>query len=199
MRPLLALVLVISALALPTAYAEDAKDTSAEKTEVVKTEITEDSRIKKYEKELEKGKEYLIIKLKSGDVVIELFRKVAPKTVESMVKLTEKDFYDGLTWHRVVPNFVAQGGCPEGTGRGGPGYTLPAEFSDLKHEVGTVAMARMRDPNSAGSQFYIVTGKASHLDGQYTIFGKVIDGMPHVMKIQKGDKMFQIDYVDKRK
>lgn len=148
---------------------------------------------------LEPGKEYVTISLKTGDITMELYRDVAPKHVESFVNLIEKGFYDGLTWHRVVPEFVVQGGCPEGTGMGGPGYKLPAEFSKtLKHKLGTVSAARAQDPNSAGSQFYIVIGPASHLDGQYTIFGQVIDGMERVFAIKQGEPMEKLSYTDKR-
>lgn len=112
-----------------------------------------------------------------GPVIIELYPKVAPKHVESFKTLIEKGFYDGLTFHRIVPGFVVQGGDPKGDGTGGPGYSLKAEFSNLPHQRGTVAAARSGHPDSAGSQFYIVLTKssASHLDGQYTVFGQVVE------------------------
>jgi len=132
------------------------------------------------------------IQTAKGNIVIELFPKVAPQTVNSFVFLSRAGFYDGLTFHRVVPGFVIQGGDPEGTGMGGPGYTLPAEFSDVKHITGTVAMARASDPNSAGSQFYITLAPTPNLNGKYTVFGQVREGMDVVQSIRKGDVMDKI-------
>jgi peptidyl-prolyl cis-trans isomerase B (cyclophilin B) len=126
---------------------------------------------------------------KGGEIRIELFPEDAPKTVESFVTLSKKGFYDGLTFHRVVPGFVAQGGDPKGDGTGGPGYTLKAEFNKKKHVRGTVAMARSASPDSAGSQFYICFAPAPHLDGQYTVFGQVVKGMEVVDQIKVGDRM----------
>ncbi len=126
---------------------------------------------------------------KGGEVVIEFFPEDAPKTVENFVTLAKKGFYDGLTFHRVIPGFMAQGGDPKGSGTGGPGYKIKDEFNKRKHVRGTVAMARTDAPNSAGSQFYICFAPQSHLDGQYTVFGQVVSGMDVVDKIQKGDKM----------
>lgn len=124
-----------------------------------------------------------------GNMVLELFPDVAPKHVESMLTLTKKGYYKGLTFHRVVPGFVIQGGCPLGTGTGGPGYTLPAEFNARKHLKGTLAMARTMDPNSAGSQFYICLDAIPHLDNQYTVFGQVVKGHEVPENIKQGDKM----------
>jgi peptidylprolyl isomerase/peptidyl-prolyl cis-trans isomerase B (cyclophilin B) len=126
---------------------------------------------------------------KGGEIRIELYPEDAPKTVESFITLTRKGFYNGLTFHRVEPGFVAQGGDPNGDGSGGPGYKLKAEFNKRKHTRGTVAMARTRDPDSAGSQFYICFAPAAHLDGQYTVFGQVVQGMDVVDRIKVGDKM----------
>jgi peptidylprolyl isomerase/peptidyl-prolyl cis-trans isomerase B (cyclophilin B) len=109
--------------------------------------------------------------------------------VASFVELAEKGYYDGLTFHRVVPGFVAQGGCPEGTGTGGPGYRVKAEFNERPHLSGTLAMARASDPDSAGSQFYICLAPQPSLDGQYTVFGQTISGFEHVKAIKKGDVM----------
>lgn len=126
----------------------------------------------------------VVIETNMGNFEIELFPKIAPKTVKNFLDLTNKGFYNGLTFHRVIKGFVIQGGDPKGDGTGGPGYTIPAEFSNLKHETGTVAMARRpNDINSAGSQFYICLAPQPALDGQYTIFGKVISGLDVVMKI----------------
>ncbi len=113
-----------------------------------------------------------------GEIVIELLPDIAPQTVNNFVFLARQNFYNGLTWHRVLPNFMAQGGDPRGDGTGGPGYTIPAEFTDkiLFDRPGIVAMARSSDPNSAGSQFFITTAPAPWLNEQYTIFGRVIRG-----------------------
>ena len=119
----------------------------------------------------------------------ELYEDIAPKTVENFVSLVEKGFYDGLTFHRVIPGFMIQGGCPEGTGMGGPGYTIPGEFdangfaNPLKHTRGVLSMARAMDPNSGGSQFFIMVADAPHLDGQYAAFGKVTEGMEEADRI----------------
>ena len=112
----------------------------------------------------------------------ELYPEVAPKTVENFVKLINEKFYDGLIFHRVISGFMIQGGCPNGNGMGGPGYTIDGEFTsngfknDLKHERGILSMARAMDPNSAGSQFFIMHQDSPHLDGQYESFGKLTDG-----------------------
>ncbi|MEY8379869.1 peptidylprolyl isomerase [Ileibacterium valens] len=120
----------------------------------------------------------------------ELYPDKAPKTVENFETLANKGFYDGVIFHRVIPGFMIQGGDPTGTGMGGPGHTIPGEFSgngftgnDLKHTRGVLSMARTMDPNSAGSQFFIMHADAPHLDGQYAAFGKVTDGMDEVDKI----------------
>ena len=131
-----------------------------------------------------------VITLDNGNQIrIEFYPDDAPKTVENFVTLAKKGFYNGLTFHRVVPDFVAQGGCPKGNGTGGPGYQIKAEFNKQKHVRGSVAMARSQHPDSAGSQFYITYGATPHLDGNYTVFGKVVSGMEHVDRIKQGDKM----------
>ena len=113
----------------------------------------------------------------------ELYPEKAPNTVNNFISLANKGFYDGLTFHRVIPGFMIQGGCPNGNGMGGPGYSIKGEFSqngvknDLAHDRGVLSMARAMDPDSAGSQFFIMVEKAPHLDGQYAAFGKVIEGM----------------------
>ena len=112
--------------------------------------------------------------------------------MEKFAALARKKFYDGLMFHRVVSGFVIQGGDPTGTGSGGPGYNIKAEFSERKHLLGTVAMARASDPNSAGSQFYICLDNLPSLDGQYTTFGQVFEGIEVVEKIVKGDKMTKV-------
>ncbi|HHX13804.1 MAG TPA: peptidylprolyl isomerase [Clostridiales bacterium] len=113
----------------------------------------------------------------------ELYPDAAPKTVANFVDLVKKGFYNGLIFHRVIPGFMIQGGCPDGTGMGGPGYSISGEFSangvanPIKHERGVLSMARAMNPDSAGSQFFIMVAAAPHLDGQYAAFGKVIEGM----------------------
>jgi peptidyl-prolyl cis-trans isomerase B (cyclophilin B) len=135
-------------------------------------------------------KQTAIITLDNGkEIRLEFFPQDAPKTVENFVTLAKKGFYNGLTFHRVVPGFVVQGGCPKGNGTGGPGYTIPAEFNRNKHVRGSLAMARSQHPDSAGSQFYITYGAQPHLDNNYTVFGKVTSGMEHVDAIRQGDRM----------
>ena len=118
-----------------------------------------------------------------GKMVAELYPEVAPNTVNNFISLAQSGFYNGLIFHRVIPGFMIQGGCPQGTGTGGPGYCIRGEFSangvanDLKHDRGVLSMARAMSPNSAGSQFFIMVEQAPHLDGQYAAFGKVIEGM----------------------
>jgi peptidyl-prolyl cis-trans isomerase B (cyclophilin B) len=133
---------------------------------------------------------------KGGEIRLEFYPEDAPKTVENFVTLAKKGFYNGLNFHRVVPDFVVQGGCPKGTGTGGPGYQIKAEFNKQKHMRGTLAMARSQDPDSAGSQFYICYGPTPHLDGQYTVFGRVVSGMEHVDRIKQGDKMTSVTITD---
>src|SRR3989454_1422799 len=137
------------------------------------------------------------ITLDNGNTIdIEFYPTDAPKTVENFVTLAKKGFYDGLKFHRVVPGFVAQGGDPKGDGTGGPGYTIKAEFNKQKHVRGSLAMARSQQPDSAGSQFYITFGPTPHLDGNYTVFGKVTSGMEHVDRIKQGDRMKSVVIVD---
>ena len=118
-----------------------------------------------------------------GVITLELYPNIAPETVNNFVSLVNKGFYDGLSFHRIIPGFMIQGGDPLGNGTGGPGYSIKGEFksngfrNDLRHERGVISMARALDPNSAGSQFFIMHADAPHLDGSYAAFGKVIDGM----------------------
>ena len=120
---------------------------------------------------------------KFGTIEVELYKDIAPITVENFVKLANKGFYNGLTFHRIIKGFMIQGGCPKGNGTGGPGYQIKGEFAmngfnnPLKHTRGVISMARAMDPNSAGSQFFIMHQDAPHLDGQYAAFGKVIKGI----------------------
>jgi peptidyl-prolyl cis-trans isomerase B (cyclophilin B) len=149
------------------------------------------------------------IKMFDGGVIkAELYPDIAPNTVNNFVSLVEKGFYNGLIFHRVIPGFMIQGGCPKGNGTGGPGYQIPGEFSangyanDLKHTRGVLSMARAMDPNSAGSQFFIMHEDAPHLDGQYAAFGQVLEGMDVVDKIANtktgwGDKPLTPQIMDK--
>ena len=130
------------------------------------------------------------MEMENGDVMRgELYPEIAPITVENFEKLAGEKFYDGLTFHRVIPGFMIQGGCPRGTGTGGPGYQIKGEFAangvanDLKHERGVLSMARAMAPDSAGSQFFIMVADAPHLDGQHAAFGKVTEGMEAADKI----------------
>lgn len=131
----------------------------------------------------------IVIDTNVGEIKAELYPDVAPVTVKNFVDLIKKGFYNGLTFHRVIEGFMIQGGCPKGNGTGGPGYCIKGEFrangvkNDLKHERGVLSMARAMDPDSAGSQFFIMHETSPHLDGQYAAFGKVTDGMNVVDKI----------------
>lgn len=150
----------------------------------------------------------VIMETSMGDMTIELYPNDAPKHVENFKKLVKSHFYDGLLFHRVIPSFMIQGGDPNTKGndkstygQGGPGYTIPAEIK-LKHEMGSLAAARLGDQanpkrESSGSQFYIVTGPASHLDGQYTVYGKVIKGMDVAHKIENVKRDAADDPIDK--
>ena len=135
---------------------------------------------------------HIKITTKYGDMVLELYPDSAPNTVANFKALVGKGFYDGLTFHRVIPGFMAQGGDPEGTGMGGPGYQVKAEFNDRHHVRGTLAMARSQDPDSAGSQFYICYAPQPHLDGQYTIFGQLTEGFEVLDQIKQGDVMEKV-------
>lgn len=144
----------------------------------------------------------VIIEMENGGVMTgELYEDIAPISVENFEKLANEKFYDGLTFHRVIPGFMIQGGCPEGTGMGGPGYTIKGEFAQngvenkLKHTTGVLSMARAMDPNSAGSQFFIMVADAPHLDGGYAAFGKITEGMEEAEKIVSVPR----DYMDKPK
>jgi len=130
------------------------------------------------------------IEMENGDVMKgELYPEIAPETVKNFVDLAKKGFYDGLTFHRVIPGFMIQGGCPQGTGTGGPGHTIKGEFAkngfenNLKHDKGVLSMARSMSHDSGGSQFFIMAANSSHLDGQYAAFGKITEGMDVIDRI----------------
>tara|TARA_B100001123_G_scaffold212471_2_gene239941 strand:+ start:347 stop:928 length:582 start_codon:yes stop_codon:yes gene_type:complete len=129
----------------------------------------------------------LVMELKDGPVIIEMLPEKAPTHVARIKELTREGFYDGVVFHRVIDGFMAQTGDPTGTGTGGSGKKLKAEFNDVKHKKGTVSMARAASPDSADSQFFIVFEAAPHLNGQYTAWGQVISGMEYVDAIKKGD------------
>jgi len=138
------------------------------------------------------------INMESGNVIkAELYPEVAPNTVNNFISLINKGFYNGIVFHRVIPGFMIQGGCPEGSGVGGPGYSIKGEFSsnkfknDLKHSTGVLSMARSNDANSAGSQFFLMVANSPHLDGSYAAFGKVTEGMEHALEIVKVDRDFR--------
>jgi len=140
------------------------------------------------------------IEMENGDVIkAELYPEIAPNTVNNFISLVKKGFYDGLGFHRVINGFMIQGGCPDGTGMGGPGYSIKGEFAengfanDLHHTAGVLSMARTMMPNSAGSQFFIMHKNSPHLDGQYAAFGKVTEGLDNVNKIATT----QTDYSDR--
>lgn len=140
------------------------------------------------------------IEMENGSLIkAELYPEIAPNTVNNFISLAKSGYYDGLTFHRVIYGFMIQGGCPDGTGMGGPGYSIKGEFSmngfenTLRHTEGVLSMARSMMPNSAGSQFFIMHKNAPHLDGQYAAFGKVVEGMDAVNEIAECDT----DYSDK--
>lgn len=149
------------------------------------------------------------ITMQNGDhMIAELYPEIAPKTVENFLMLIDKGFYNGLTFHRVIPGFMIQGGCPDGTGMGGPGHTIPGEFNsngfknDLKHTLGVLSMARAYDPNSAGSQFFIMAANSPHLDGEYASFGKVVEGLEVIdsivsVKTDRNDKPVEAQIIEK--
>jgi len=143
----------------------------------------------------EGGKEVAVLQTTLGTIVLEFYEDVAPKHVANFKKLVRENFYDGIYFHRIIPGFMIQAGCPltrdddrANDGTGGPGYTIEAEFNDRPHKRGTLSMARKPDPNSAGSQFFVCHKAQPGLDGQYTVFGKVSDGMDVVDKIADAER-----------
>ena len=131
-----------------------------------------------------------IMETEKGTITLELFEKDAPGTVQNFVDLSQAGFYNGLNFHRVIPNFMIQGGCPKGTGAGGPGYTIKCEINENKHLAGSLSMAH-RGPDTGGSQFFICHGPQPHLDGVHTVFGKTED-MEVVNAIRQGDKIVSV-------
>ncbi|MEI7641054.1 MAG: peptidylprolyl isomerase [bacterium] len=143
-------------------------------------------------KENNAREEIVTIVTAKGTIKFKFFNDAAPGTCENFKKLVKKEFYNGVIFHRYEPGFVIQGGDPEGTGMGGPGYQIKAEFNSNKHVAGAVAMARSQDIDSAGSQFYICLAPAHFLDGNYTVFGQVTEGMDVVLKLRAGDIMEKV-------
>ncbi len=144
--------------------------------------------------QIDAGKTYRVtVETTKGNVMLELYPRHAPKTVNNFFFLTKEEFYDGVTFHRVIENFVIQGGDPTGTGRGGPGYSFEDEVKDnpLKHETGVISMANA-GPGTNGSQFFITHSPQPHLNGLHTVFGKVVEGMDVVYAIRQGDKMLKL-------
>ena len=148
----------------------------------------------------------ITIEMESGDVIkAELYPEIAPNTVNNFISLVNKGFYDGLIFHRVIQGFMIQGGCPNGNGMGGPGYTIKGEFSqngfanDLKHTEGVLSMARAMHPDSAGSQFFIMHKTSPHLDGAYAAFGKITEGMDVVNRIAEEDTDYSDRPLDEQK
>lgn len=147
----------------------------------------------------------ITIEMENSDIIkAELYPEIAPNTVNNFISLAQKGYYDGLTFHRVICGFMIQGGCPKGNGTGGPGYSIKGEFAangfknDLKHTPGVLSMARAMNPDSAGSQFFIMHETSPHLDGQYAAFGKVIEGMENVNKIAEVSTDFRDAPIEKQ-
>ncbi len=139
------------------------------------------------------------IQTNRGAITLELFEDDAPNTVANMISLAEQGFYDGLSFHRVIANFMIQGGCPKGTGTGGPGYRFGDEFvSHRRHDAAGILSMANAGPNTNGSQFFITHGPQPHLDGRHTVFGKVIDGLDIVNATQQGDVMEKFEVLSKR-
>ncbi|MFX3625484.1 MAG: peptidylprolyl isomerase [Ectobacillus sp.] len=157
------------------------------------------------QRKIEKNPVATIVMENNGQIKAELYPNVAPNTVANFISLAEKGFYNGLVFHRVIPGFMIQGGDPEKNGMGGPGYHIKGEFksngfkNDLKHERGVLSMARSNDPNSAGSQFFIMVADAKHLDGEYAAFGKVIEGIDVVDRIVKVKRNKQDKPIEEQK
>ena len=169
---------------------KEAEETSS----IEDSSLQEEKTSTNYSENIEENPIVTIIMENEKEITIELYPEVAPNTVSNFIDLTEKGFYNGLLFHRVIPNFMIQGGDPVGNGTGGPGYSIEGEFSEngfkneLKHERGVISMARSQSPDSAGSQFFIMVDESPQLDNQYAAFGKVIDGMDVVDSIVSVDR-----------
>lgn len=170
-----------SLTAQPTGQSQENNTNSAQKASNMNPDLTPDAN--------GLSKATVILSTTAGVIKYKFYSKDAPNTVARMVELINQGFYNGLTFHRVIPGFVAQGGDPYGNGTGGSGKKLKAEFNSRRHVEGTVAMARAADPDSADAQFYIALAPQPHLDRSYTVFGQVVEGMDVVKKLKVGDKM----------
>ena len=138
-----------------------------------------------------------IIITNEGNIVLDLDFKAAPNTVANFIDLAKKDFYKGLVFHRIIQDFMVQGGDPSGNGNGGPGYSIDDEINNLKHEVGVISMAN-RGPNTGGSQFFITLMPQHHFDGKHTVFGRVIEGQDVVCRIEPNDPIINIEIIEKK-
>lgn len=184
MKKLMIVMLVLAVGGAAACHSKQPKETAVTQKSVSEPKASTVDASKKYT---------ALIKTAKGDIVLELYPKEAPLSVSNFKQLADAGFYNGLTFHRVVPGFVIQGGDPQGTGSGGPGYTVPAEIG-LPHKKGALAWARLGDEmnpqqRSSGSQFYITLEPTPMLDGQYTVFGQTLSGMNVVEMIKKGDKI----------
>ena len=189
-----AVVLVAGAM---MAGCKEAKPTASRKEEPRKEEPRKEEP-RKEEKAMAEPLPQVTIQTSKGNIVLELTEDETPNTVANFISLAEKGFYDGVAFHRVIPDFMVQGGCPLGTGTGGPGYVIADEFSPrLRHTRGVISMANAGS-NTGGSQFFITHVPCPHLDGKHAVFGKVTSGMEVVDKIQKGDKIIKVAVDRKR-
>lgn len=193
---LLLLVVLLSACSDKTLQTQDASNETPVSEETNRSGEGENNIEEKENFDMAENEKnpVVTIKMESGnEIKIELYPEIAPNTVNNFISLVKSGFYNGLIFHRVIPGFMIQGGCPQGSGIGGPGYTIKGEFTrnnfvnDLKHDKGVISMARAQHPDSAGSQFFIMVQKSPHLDGQYTGFGKVIEG------IEEADRIVGVD------
>lgn len=182
--------LFMSFLILIFIFSCESSKISSKKSEIQSTKTNKEDKKENVKEKI------AVIETEKGTIKFKFFEQDAPNTVANFIKLAERHFYDGLTFHRYEPGFVIQGGCPNGDGTGGPGYTIKAEFNNRPHLEGTVGMARGQDPDSAGSQFYICLAPAPFLDRQYTVFGQVIEGMDVVHKIRAGDRMKKVYIIE---
>lgn len=142
---------------------------------------------------------YAVMKLHEGTLKIALDFKAAPKTVANFVGLAQKGFYNGIMFHRVIPGFMIQAGDPKGDGTGGPGYRIPDEINTLTHEIGSLSMANTGEPNSGGSQFFICHRPQMHLDGKHTVFGRVVEGLDVIYRVEQGDPIIDLQIIEKNK
>jgi cyclophilin family peptidyl-prolyl cis-trans isomerase len=177
---------------IPGNVTGDSFISSGENTMVIESPTSQDLEAALKTDEQGLSKATVVMQTTRGVIKYRFYSDDAPKTVRRIAELVQKGFYNDVTFHRVVPGFVIQGGDPTGTGTSGSGVKLKAEFNSRKHVTGVVSMARAMDPNSADSQFFIMLGNHAHLDGQYTAFGQVIEGQDVVNQIKQGDRMVKV-------